>query len=273
MDKAYYHISEEQLGEGAKISLVKMADSETVFRAMADMMADCIVENNAAGRRTVFICPVGPVGQYPFFVERVNKERISLKNVWFFNMDEYLNDDGTYIDESNPLSFRGFKKRVVYTKIDPDLVMPPEQRVFPDPADPARGDRLIEELGGVDIAFGGIGITGHLAFNEPQPELTPEQFAQLPTRVLDIHPETRATNCVGDLGGALEDMPHKCVTIGMKEILGARKLRLGVFRDWHRAVCRRAAYGEVTAAFPATLAQRHPDALLYVNSVAAGQAY
>ncbi len=58
MDKAYYHISEEHLGEGAKISLVKMADSETVFRAMADMMADCIVENNAAGRRTVFICPV-----------------------------------------------------------------------------------------------------------------------------------------------------------------------------------------------------------------------
>ena len=133
--------------------------------------------------------------------------------------------------------------------------------------------KKIEELGGVDIAFGGIGITGHLAFNEPQPELTAEQFAQLPTRVLDIHPETRATNCVGDLGGALEDMPKKCVTIGMKEILGARKLRLGVFRDWHRAVCRRAAYGEVTAAFPATLAQNHPDALLYVNANAAQTAY
>ena len=114
--------------------------------------------------------------------------------------------------------------------------MPEEQRVFPDPNDLGRIPALIEELGGVDIAFGGIGITGHLAFNEPQPELTAEQFAQLPTRVLDIHPETRATNCVGDLGGALEDMPRKCVTIGMKEILGARKLRLGVFRDWHRAV-------------------------------------
>ena len=273
MDKAYYHISEEQLGEGAKISLVKMADSETVFRAMADMMADCIVENNAAGRRTVFICPVGPIGQYPFFVERVNKERISLKNVWFFNMDEYLNDDGTYIDESNPLSFRGFMNRVVYTKIDPDLVMPPEQRVFPDPADPARGDRLIEELGGVDIAFGGIGITGHLAFNEPQPELSCEEFSALPTRVLDIYAETRATNSVGDLGGALECMPKRCVTIGMKQILGARKIRLGVFRDWHRAVVRRAAYGDQTADFPATLAQNHPDVQILINDVAAKQPY
>ena len=65
----------------------------------------------------------------------------------------------------------------------------------------------------MDITFGGIGITGHLAFNEPQPDLTAEQFAQLPTRVLNISAETRATNCIGDLGGALEDMPHKCVTI------------------------------------------------------------
>ena len=157
--------------------------------------------------------------------------------------------------------------------MDPDLLMPPEQRVFPDPADPGKVDRLIEELGGVDIAFGGIGINGHLAFNEPQPELTAEQFAQLPTRVLDIHPETRATNCVGDLGGALEDMPRKCVTIGMKEILGARKLRLGVFREWHRAVVRQAAYGEVTAAFPVTLLQNHPDAAIYTNAIAAGQPF
>ena len=78
---------------------------------------------------------------------------------------------------------------------------------------------------------------------------------------------------MGDLGGALEDMPHRCVTIGMREILGARKVRLGVFRDWHRGVVRRAAYGEPTAAFPATLLQNHPDAKIYVNDVARQQAY
>ena len=273
MDKAYYHISEEALGEGAKTPLVKMKSSEEVFRAMADKMADCILANNAAGRHTAFICPVGPVGQYPFFVERVNKERISLKNVWFFNMDEYLEDDDHYIDINSPLSFRGFRNRVVYSQIDPELVMPESQRVFPDPAAPARIDKMIEDLGGVDIAFGGIGITGHLAFNEPQPELSCEAFAALPTRTLDIHPETRATNSVGDLGGALECMPKRCVTIGMKQILGAREVCLGVFRDWHRAVVRRAAYGDQTAEFPATLAQNHPHACIYVNDVAAKQPY
>ena len=254
----YYHISAQELGQGAKLPILKLGDSGEVFYEMALEMVSAIRANNAAGKHTVFICPVGPVGQYPIFVRLVNREKLSLRNCWFINMDEYLTDDGQWIDQNDPLSFRGFMARNVYGKIDPELLMPEEQRVFPDPSDLGRIPALTALF---------------QSLIEPQPELTPEQFAQLPTRVLDIHPETRATNCVGDLGGALEDMPHKCVTIGMKEILGARKLRLGVFRDWHRAVCRRAAYGEVTAAFPATLAQKHPDALLYVNSVAAGQAY
>lgn len=265
----YYRLTPGELGKDAKLPILKTGDSGEAFYELAREMTGIIRENNQAGKRTVFIVPVGPVGQYPIFVRLVNEEKLSLKNCWFFNMDEYLTDQGGWIDKEDPLSFRGFMDRVVYSRIDPALVMPKEQRIFPDPADPEKGDRLLAELGGADACFGGIGITGHLAFNEPQPGLTPEAFAALPTRVLEIAPETRATNCVGDLGGALEEMPKKCVTIGMKQILGARKLRLAVFRDWHRAVCRRAAYGEVTAAFPATLAQRHPDALLIVNSVAA----
>ena len=273
MDRHYYHISQQELGRDARIPLVKLGDSAEIFRAMADTMADCILEHNAAGRHTVFICPVGPVGHYPFFVERVNREGISLADVWFFNMDEYLTEEDTYIPKDSPLSFRGFMEREVYGKLNSARCMPESQRVFPDPADPGRVDRLIEELGGVDIAFGGVGITGHLAFNEPQPELSCEQFARLPSRVLEIAPETRTTNSIGDLCGALEVMPRHCVTIGMKQILGARRLCLGVFRDWHRAVVRRAAYGEKTAAFPVTLAQDHPNAVIYVNDNAARQPY
>ena len=269
----YYHIAAENLGQGAKLPLLKLNDSGEVFYELALEMFREIAKNNEAGRRTVFIVPVGPVGQYPIFVRLVNREHLSLTQTWFLNMDEYLDREGRWIDKASPLSFHGFMERQVYSQLDPQLVMPEEQRVFPNPREPEAMGRLIESLGGVDIAFGGIGITGHLAFNEPQPELSSQEFAQLPTRVLHISPETRAVNAVGDLGGALEDMPLQAVTIGMKEILGAKKLRLAVFRDWHRAVCRRAAYGEVTSAFPATLAQLHPDALLYVNKVAAAAAY
>lgn len=269
----YYHIASDKLGQDAKIPLAFPGNSPAVFHEIAQDMANTILEHNGAGKTTVFICPVGPVGQYPIFVDMVNEQKIDLHNVWFINMDEYLTDDDEWIDEADGLSFRGFMNRTVYSKIAPELVMPETQRVFPDPKDPGHIAEVIEQLGGVDVAYGGIGITGHLAFNEPQGELSVEQFAELQTRALSILPETRATNSVGDLGGALEDMPKRAVTIGMAQILGAKKVRLGVFRDWHRGAVRRAAYGTVTSEFPVTLLQNHPDALIYVNDVAREVAY
>ena len=269
----YYHISAQDLGKDAKIPVVKLGDSGEVFYEIAMEMINTIKAHNEKGEKTVFICPVGPVGQYPIFVRLVNRDRISLKNCWFINMDEYLNDDDTYIDKESPLSFRGFMERTVYTTVDPDLLMPPEQRVFPDPADPGKVDRLIEELGGVDIAFGGIGINGHLAFNESREDMTAEAFAAQGTRALTLNPETRTANAIGDRCGAIDAMPKRAVTIGIKQILGARKVRLGVFREWHRSVVRQAAYGEVTAHFPVSLLQNHPDAIIFTNSLAAGQPF
>ena len=113
----YYQISAEELGKNSKIPILKLSDSGEVFYELALEMKETIEKNNQAGRHTVFICPVGPVGQYPIFVRLVNRDRVSLKNCWFINMDEYLNDDETYISEDSPLSFRGFMKRSVYEKI------------------------------------------------------------------------------------------------------------------------------------------------------------
>ena len=136
----YFRISAEDLGKDAKIPLVKLGDSGEVFYEMALEMVNTIKEHNARGEKTVFICPVGPVGQYPIFVRLVNRDRVSLKNCWFFNMDEYLNDDETYIDFDSPLSFHGFMNRTVYSQIDPELVMPESQRFFPD-SEGSRQDR------------------------------------------------------------------------------------------------------------------------------------
>ena len=270
---AYYHISEAELGKNSKVQILTLGDSGEVFYELALEMVREIQKNNAAGKTTAFICPVGPVGQYPIFVRLVNEGRISLKNVWFFNMDEYLDADENWIDIDHPLSFRGFMSRNVYSKIDPELVMPECQRIFPDPHDPEREHSLLEKLGGADICFGGIGIDGHLAFNEPDDALSPAAFAALPTRIITILPWTLTSNSIGDLGGAIEAMPRKAVTIGMEDILAAKKIRIGVFRDWHRAVVRRAAYGEVTAAFPATLLQTHKDAMIIANHIAAQKAF
>ena len=259
MGHAYYRYDKEELLKASKIKLSVHQDNEAVFREMAQEMADTIREHNEAGKKTVFICPVGPVGQYPFFVELVNKNNINLSDVWFINMDEYLDENKRWIDASHPLSFRGFMERNVYSRISPPLLMPENQRVFPDPSHPERVPELIERLGGVDIAFGGIGINGHVAFNEADETMPAEEFLAQKTRVLEITSETRTANAIGDLNGAIEDMPRFCVTVGIYEIANARKIRLGCFRNWHRAVVRRTACGEKTAAFPVTLLQDHPD--------------
>lgn len=268
----YFRKTSEELGIDAKINVLKLGDSGEVFYEMALEMVNAIVENNALGKSTVFICPVGPVGQYPIFVRLVNCHNISLKNVWFINMDEYLDEEKQWISIDHKLSFRGFMNREVYSKIKPELMMAEEQRIFPDPNNLKDISDTINKLGGVDICFGGIGINGHLAFNEPE-DITSEEFAERTTRVLEISRETRTINAVGDLNGAIDAMPKYCVTIGMKEILSAKKIRLYCFRDWHRAVVRQAAYGEVSAHFPVTLVQNHPDAKITINSNAAQQAF
>ena len=83
MSFEYYQISAQDLGKDAKVPILKLGDSGEVFYELALEMLNCIKANNAAGKKTVFICPVGPVGQYPIFVRLVNRERVSLKNwIW-----------------------------------------------------------------------------------------------------------------------------------------------------------------------------------------------
>lgn len=270
MAHTYYGYGKEQLLAVPKMKFCCMEDNAAVFLQIVQQMVETIEDHNEQGKKTVFICPVGPVGQYPCFVDMVNESNLSLKDVWFLNMDEYLDDDKQWVPKDHPLSFRGFMDRVVYSKIKPGLLMPENQRVFPDPGNLDYIPELIEKLGGVDIAFGGIGINGHVAFNEADGSLSNEEFLAQKTRVLAISPETRAVNAIGDFNGALEDMPHYCVTIGIDEIAHARKIRLGCFRNWHRAVVRRAGYGKPTSEFPVTLLQNHPDiTLTFTEYVAA----
>jgi len=124
--------------------------------------------------------------------------------------------------------------------------------------------RLVAARGGVDACYGGIGITGHIAFNEPPEEpMTVEEFAALPTRVLRLTRETRTINSV-TVGGEIGIIPRRAITIGMKEILGARRLRLYCNRPWQSAVARRVLHGPLTSACPASLMRTHPDAVMTV---------
>src|SRR5262249_35530256 len=169
-----------------------------------------------------------------------------------------------WIDRDHPLSFRGFMARKFYDLLHPNLAPRSENRVFPDPHDLDAIGRLIERRGGVDACFGGIGINGHVAFNEP-PEpgelISAEECAALPTRVLDLARETRTINSV-TVGGEIAVVPRRAVTVGMREILASRRLRFYCNRPWQRAVVRCVLHGPITPACPASFLRTHPDAEL-----------
>jgi glucosamine-6-phosphate deaminase len=244
-------------------------DKEAAFLHMAEEYVEIIKANKKLGRRTLIITPLGPVGQYKYFVKMVNEQRIDLHDVTFINMDEYMKDDKHLISPDDPISFHHIMYSLCYNQIDPSLIMPESQRIFPTPTNGDFIDSVIKDHGGVDCCFGGIGITGHLAFNEP-PEpgekISEKDFLNSTVRIQKISRETRVVNSFDDFHGAFDIMPEYCVTIGMKQILGAKKVRVYVFRDWHKAVLRKTAFGPVTIHFPASYLQKHQDARLGITA-------
>lgn len=233
-----------------------------VYFDMALVMLDEIMKNNAAGKKTVMIVPVGPTDQYPILAKMVNTLRVSLKNVYFFNMDEYMLSPTEMIDKSHFMSFQKRMEDEFYSQVDPELIMPESQRNFPMVSHEAEYDRMIEELGGVDLCLGGLGINGHLAFNEAAEEddpITAEEFGNLGTRVLPITRETRTINAYGYQRGDLRGMPEWCITIGMKQILAARKIYIALNRPWQHGIVKHVLFDKVQPQIPATLLQNHPD--------------
>ena len=262
----YLKVAASDLGKGTPVKVRILGDMLSIAQDLAEALKAEIVAAKREGRGATLIVPVGPVEQYPILAGMLNKERISCKQVVFIGMDEYLTDDDGWVPETHLLSFRAYLNRKFYDLLDPALAPPPELRVFPDPRDLEAVPRLIAARGGVDACCGGIGITGHIAFNEP-PEpgeaVSLDAFAALPTRILSLTRETRTINSV-TVGGVLAVIPRRAVTIGMKEILGARRLRLYCNRPWQSAVVRRVLHGPITSACPASLMRRHPDAVLTV---------
>jgi glucosamine-6-phosphate deaminase len=269
----YLDVAAEQLGKGTPVQVRVLGDLMSLAQDLAEVLKNEILAANLARRPATFIIPVGPVDQYPLLAAMLNEQRISCRSVVFIGMDEYLSENDHWLPETHPLSFRGYLQRKFYDLLDPELAPPQEQRVFPDPRDIRAVPNLIAARGGVDACFGGIGITGHIAFNEPPEPDEPSSlasFAALPTRLLTLTRETRTINSV-TVGGELAVIPRRAITVGMKEILGARRLRLYCNRPWQSAVVRRVLHGPLTHQCPASLMRTHPDAVLTVADYVAAK--
>lgn len=254
----------EDLQNTTKINFKLLPDIPAVFNQFARSIADEIHSNNAIGKATNLILPVGPIGQYPLLVEICNRERISWKNVYTFNMDEYTDWQGRPLPAGHSLSFETYMRTQVFNQLDEDLRIPEDHVHFPHPLHLDEISKQIQKVGGIDTCYGGIGYHGHIAFNEPPNSLyskvSMEDFKQSHTRVVHLNPDTLVMNSIWNTGGNPYGLPSMAVTLGFRDILASRRIRLYCTGgSWQRTVLRVALLSEPDLDYPVTLLQDHPD--------------
>lgn len=258
----------------ARLRLRVLESAQAVIEDFARAVFEEIAANEAHGRPTRLIVPCGPKEPWPLLARWVNERRLSLRRVHMFHMDEHLDWQGRPLPLDSPFSFEGWWRRHFYDRIDPELNVPEGQRHFPTPYDLDGMARAIEAVGGIDTAYGGIGFHGHLAYNEPPlwPWLavTAEAFRRSTTRVVFLNPDTLVAMAQREAGGALALVPPMAITLGMREILGARRIRLySTTGPWKQTALRVALFGPVTVEYPVTFCQEHPDCVLTVDRATA----
>ena len=205
-----------------------------LYEVFAELLAQEIEGNNRNNAPTRIILPVGPTGHYPMFLKIILDSGLSLKNCHFFFMDEYCYDDGRPLGLEHPLGFRSTMEKLLFGPLEkqaPEFMMPRDHIYFPDPAHPEGTQEKIDAVGGIDTCYGGVGIHGHVAFNEPE-----EGVENSDTRVLRTNMATKTINMIrSDCGGFFGDYPEVAVTIGMKQILSCPRIvlfpRNDIFQD------------------------------------------
>jgi len=257
-------LSSEEIKAKAGKHLMVLNDTWEIYQYFAEHMRNLIVSNNAKGKETSGIFPYGPYQQYPIFIEMVNRERISLANVNFFFMDEYADINGVEIPADHPLSLRGqlFK---IFETIDKELLPDFSKVVFPSATNLSKLKGWIEAKH-LDVCYGGVGVHGHLAFNEPEPGVRDTD-----PRITFINDFTVTLGAIRfGIGGDLENFPRRGITVGLNQILSADEVVLmtrsgipGI--DWATTVVRITVLGQIGDDYPCTWVQEHKNWVLLTD--------
>jgi len=260
----------EELASRARLKFRLFPDIPALLDHLARSIVELIRANNEQGAPTRLILPVGPVAQYPLLVEFTNRERISWKNAYMFQMDEFLDWQGRPVPLTHPLSFEGYLRANLIGRIEEDLRPAPGQLFSPHPFRIDEISEKMQQAGGIDACYGGIGYHGHVAFNEPPNtrwrRISEEELRESKTRVVALGSDSIVVQSISSAGGNAAAIPPLAVTLGMKDILASRRIRLYCAAgERHRAIFRIAVAGEVSTDYPVTLVQGHPDAIVHTD--------
>jgi len=259
-----------------KIRVVE--DVHQLYTRFALDIVGRIAEKGDAGEPFVAIFPVGPMPQYPIAAQIINDLRISCKHVHSFNMDEYADQDGNTAPADWPGSFQHAMMEQFWFAIDEDLRPPMRQIHFLTTQVLADYGKMITDLGGADVCYGGIGWCGHIAFweahlaDEFDGDL--EVFKKQGPRCVELHPMTIMQNALHSFGGDWSWVPPKANTIGPAQILGAKYRSfwldgyIGGGVSWQKFIARLVAHGPVTPYVPGSILQTVPGSYTILGGVA-----
>ena len=247
-----------------KVPYQQVDDSEEMGRLMAEELAAVIEANTRECLPTRAIIPCGPKCWYAPFAELVNRRSLSLRHLHVFHMDECLDWQGQLLPRNHPYNFRTFMEKHFYGDIQLDLAVPEEQRYWLTPATMQQVKAAIE-VAPIDITLGGWGQDGHLAYNQasrhPFHHPTISEVADSTIRIQENNIDTIIALAQRSFGAAYQFVPPMSITLGIRECLTAKRVR--VYSDtgsWKQTALRVALFSDPVAEYPMTLLQTHPNA-------------
>ena len=232
-------------------------DYESLSSAAADLIIECV--NTKPQAVLCFATGDSPKRTYEILQKRIINSSADFSRCFFLGLDEWL---GIPPDNSGTCHY--FLHKYLFTPLG---IEASRFHLFnaltSDPAAECRlMDDLIKEKGGIDLMLVGVGMNGHIGFNEPGTSV------QAMAHVAELDHTTRT---VGKKYFETEVPIHKGITIGMKQVLGCRKLMMIASGNKKAPVIRRALEEEITENFPASLVRTHPNSVLLIDTEAASE--
>ncbi|MFZ0408672.1 MAG: glucosamine-6-phosphate deaminase [Cyanobium sp.] len=248
----------------SRFELIELADPSAVAEHVAALLLHErrrrpeLPLGLATGRTMdpIYLALARQLGQLPF------AEGERLRERWLsFNLDEYVG-----LAAADPRSFHAAmaERLVLPLGLDPERVRLPDGAAA-DPDGEADRYRLeLEAAGGVGLQVLGLGLNGHVGFNEPPCD------ADVRCRCVSLSASTRAANAPA-FGGDPDAVPPRAITLGLGEILAARSILLVVTGAAKAGVLRWILQGPATSELPASWLHRHRRVLVVADRAALGR--
>jgi glucosamine-6-phosphate deaminase len=198
-----------------------------------------------------------PVGMYKNIVRAYKNGEISFKNITTFNLDEYIG-----LNKSNDQSYYYFMNDNLFSHIDinKDNINIPDGMAKDLDNECKRYEEKLKSEGYMDIMYLGIGINGHIGFNEP------DEFFEPLTHKVSLDESTIEAN--SRFFEKIEDVPTSALTMGIKTIFSAEKIILIAAGENKADAIAKTVNGKIDPQIPASILQLHRDVTIIVDEAA-----